>query len=305
MNISICIPTLMRPVMLGRLLGSLTALDTGGAAVHVVVVDNDPSGSAEPTVRRFESLIPNLVYQVEPRRGLAAARNRLVAIAASLGSDYLIFVDDDEWVEPSWLLSFVRLAAAGRADVLRGPVYPEYDEGMPPWIIASKFFGGPEYPTGTPLRMTDTCNTMIRLDWLCKFDGPFDPRFDLMGGEDTHFFERIHRLDARFVWCAEAIAHERVPLSRGKVGWIIKRAFRVGVSYSQCVLMLDGAIHRRLFRTARAIARIGQGVLFLVPSLFLGRAALVRSLWFCARGVGGILGIMNYSYSEYKQIHGY
>jgi len=69
--------------------------------------------------------------------------------------------------------------------------------------------------------------------------------------------------------------------------------------------MLDGAIHRRLFRTARAIARIGQGVLFLVPSLFLGRAALVRSLWFCARGVGGILGIMNYSYSEYKQIHGY
>ena len=282
MVISICIPTLMRPVMLGRLLDSLVALDTGGAAVHVVVVDNDPSGSAEPTVRRFESLIPNLVYQVEPRRGLATARNRLVAIAASLGSDYLIFVDDDEWVEPSWLLSFVRLAAACRADVLRGPVYPEYEEGTPPWIIASKFFDPPEYPTGTPLRMTGTGNTMIRLDWLCKFDGPFDPRFDLMGGEDTHFFERIHRLGARFVWCAEAIAHERVPLSRCKVGWIIKRAFRIGVTYSQFVLMLDGAIHRRLFRTARAIARIGQGVLFLVPSLFLGRAALVRSLWFCA-----------------------
>ena len=69
MIISICIPTYMRPIMLGRLLGSLAALDTGGAAVHVVVVDNDPSGSAEPTVRRFESLIPNLVYQVEPRRG--------------------------------------------------------------------------------------------------------------------------------------------------------------------------------------------------------------------------------------------
>ena len=153
MIISICIPTLLRPVMLGRLLGSLVALDTGGAAVHVVVVDNDPSGSAEPTVRRFESLIPNLVYQVEPRRGLATARNRLVAIAASLGSDYLIFVDDDEWVEPSWLLSFVGLAAAGRADVLRGPVYAEYDEGTPPWIIASKFFDPPEYPTGTPIRI--------------------------------------------------------------------------------------------------------------------------------------------------------
>ena len=172
-----------RPVLLGRLLGSLATLDTGGAAVHVVVVDNDPSGSAEPTVRRFGPLIPDLVYQVEPRRGLAAARNRLVAIAASLGSDYLIFVDDDEWVEPSWLSSFVRLAAAGRADVLRGPIYPEYDEGTPAWIIASKLFDRPEYPTGSPLRMPcGTGNTMIRLDWLCKFDGPFDPRFDLMGG---------------------------------------------------------------------------------------------------------------------------
>ena len=101
----------------------------------------------------------------------------------------------------------------------------------------------------------------------------------------------------------EAIAHERVPLSRGKAGWIIKREFRVGVSYSQCVLMLDGAIHRRLLRTARAIARIGQGVLSLVPSLFLGRAALIRSLSLCARGVGGILGIMNYRYLEYNDIH--
>ncbi len=305
MNISICIPTLMRPVMLGRLLGSLAALDTGGAAVHVVVVDNDPSGSAEPTVRRFESLIPNLVYQVEPRRGLATARNRLVAIAASLGSDYLIFVDDDQWVESSWLLRLVSLAAADRADVLKGPVYSEFDEGIPPWIIASKLFNSPEYPTGTPLRTFATGNTMIRLDWLCKFDGPFDPWFDLMGGEDTHFFERIHRLGARCISCAEAIAHEQVPLSRGKVGWIIKRAFRFGVSDSHCVLMLDRAIHRRLFRTARAIPRIGKGVLFLVLSLFLGRAALVRSLWFCARGVGGILGIMNYRYFEYKQTHGY
>ena len=236
---------------------------------------------------------------------MATARNRLVAIAASLGSDYLIFVDDDEWVEPSWLLSFVWLAAAGRADVLRGPVYPEYDEGTPPWIIAAKFFDPPEYPTGTPVRKRyGTGNTMIPLAWLCKFEGPFHPRFDLTGGEDLHFFERIHRLGACDVWCAEAIAHERVPLSRCKVGWIIKRAFRLGVSYSHCVLMLDRAIHRRLFRTARAIARIGHGVLFLVPSLFLGRAALTRSLCFCALGVGGILGMMNYRYCEYKQTHG-
>ena len=78
-------------------------------------------------------------------------------------------MDDDEWVEPAWLLSFVRLAAAGRADVLRGPRDPEYDEGTPPWIIASKFFDPPEYPTGTLIWEPGTGNTTIRLDWLCKF----------------------------------------------------------------------------------------------------------------------------------------
>ena len=199
----------------GALLGSLTALDTGGATVRVVV-NNDPSGSAEPTVRRFESLIPNLVYQVEPRRGLATARNRVVAIAASLGSDYLIFVDDDDWVEPSWLLSFVWLAAAGRADILRGPVYPEYDKGTPPWIIAAKFFDPPEHPTGTLIRITGTGNTLIPLAWLCKFDGPFDPWFDLTGGEDWHFFERIHRLGARIVWCARGDRPRADPVEPGQ-----------------------------------------------------------------------------------------
>ena len=159
---SSCSPAAGRRALHGRPRGN-SGLDFGPAPGLVLVGGLGPALGRDDRVARHQDRTTPLGHHPQ---------------GIDSGTLYLIFVDDDEWVEPAWLLSFVRLAAAGRADVLRGPVYPEFDEGIPPWIITSKLFDSP----------------VIRLAWLCKFDGPFDPWFDLMGGEDTHFFERTHRL---------------------------------------------------------------------------------------------------------------
>ena len=67
-TVAVCALTFRRPHGLDALLASLAALDHPGGAcdVKVVIVDNDPDGSAEPVVDRWRHEFPwELVYVVE------------------------------------------------------------------------------------------------------------------------------------------------------------------------------------------------------------------------------------------------
>src|SRR5262249_37183933 len=61
-SVTVCIPTFRRRDSLARLLESLARIQTGGAEVTVVVVDNDAEGSARTTVAAFSGSLPGLVY---------------------------------------------------------------------------------------------------------------------------------------------------------------------------------------------------------------------------------------------------
>lgn len=303
-SVAVCIPTYRRPEFLADLLQSVAGLDVGGLDVRVVVVDNDAAGSAEPIVRRFAPLLPAVTYVVEPSRGLAAVRNRLVAIAARLGVDYLAFVDDDELVEPDWLRRLVRTARERNADAVSGVVLPRYDDGVPPWITAGNFFHWPRHPTGEAAPIDNTGNLLLSLACLDGLDGPFDRRFDLTGSEDRHLLERLARGGARMVWCDEAIVHERIPLSRANARWLLRRAYRGGTTFSAIAAEFEPGPLRRLERVGRALARAGYGLATLPPALPRGRAASVRALCHVASGLGGVLGVAGVAYREYEQVHG-
>lgn len=303
-SVAVCVPTYRRPEFLERLLVSLTALDRGGLDVRVVVVDNDAAGSAAPIVRRFAGRLPGLTYEVEPSRGLATVRNRLVAVAARLGVEYVAFVDDDEWVEPGWLVGLVRTARERGADAVGGPVLPEYDDGTPRWVVFGGFFDRPRRRTGQAVRLDATSNLLLKRVWLDRLDGPFDRRLDLTGGEDHQLLERLHRLGARMIWCDEAVVHERIPRSRATVGWLVRRAFRGGVGYSEWSGALDPGPGPKVRRVGRTVVRAAWGLVSLPPSLLMGRAATVRALCHGARGIGGVLGVFGLSYREYGRVHG-
>src|SRR5687767_1764078 len=65
----------------------------------LIVVDNDPDQSARSVVSQIGS--PLVHYVVEPRVGIAAARNSALDAAKSSGA--IVFIDDDEVPQLGWL----------------------------------------------------------------------------------------------------------------------------------------------------------------------------------------------------------
>src|SRR4051794_3771547 len=104
-TVLVAIATYRRPGELARLLTSLKGTGELDALVHVLVVDNDAAGSARSVVVQSPT---TATYVVEPQPGIAAARNR--ALDEAEGYDAIIFVDDDEWVDESWLAELLAYA---------------------------------------------------------------------------------------------------------------------------------------------------------------------------------------------------
>src|SRR3954465_14913744 len=106
MLLTVAIPTFRRPGMLAECLDSVMSQLRDGT--EILVVDNDPGGSARTLVEGYAD--PRLRYAHEPRPGVAQARNRAVSDSAGR---YLAFIDDDEIAHPGWLDALVRHAERG------------------------------------------------------------------------------------------------------------------------------------------------------------------------------------------------
>jgi succinoglycan biosynthesis protein ExoM len=135
--VAVTVPTFHRPAQLARLLAVVgaQAASTPGIRTTIIVVDNDPAGSAAGAAHAAGAL-----HVIEPARGLAAVRNAALDAATAAGADALVFIDDDEIPDDGWLAALVAPWAAGRADAVSGEVHSVFEEGVDPWIIAGGFF---------------------------------------------------------------------------------------------------------------------------------------------------------------------
>ena len=123
-TIAIGIVTFRRPTLLGGLLDELAGrLPPAGADAFVVVVDNDPEGSAEAVAgaRRAAFPVP-LRYRREVLPGVSFARN--AALAEADLADLVAFIDDDMRPAPGWLEALVAAQRATGAAAVTGPVEP-------------------------------------------------------------------------------------------------------------------------------------------------------------------------------------
>lgn len=90
--------TIGREAMLARSLHSLSHMHCSD--YEIIVVDNAPSSRTREIVEAAASPVP-VRYVVEPRPGLAVARN--TGVAAATDADYVAFTDDDVLVDERWL----------------------------------------------------------------------------------------------------------------------------------------------------------------------------------------------------------
>jgi glycosyltransferase involved in cell wall biosynthesis len=303
-RIAVCALTLGRPVGLATLLAGLAELEVpDGVEVVVVIVDNDPEGSAREVVDAWRSRLPfETTFVVEPRRGIPFARN--TAVATADGADFVAFIDDDEVPDPRWLAELLRVQRATGSAVVASPVVPRFEEPPPAWIVAGGFFEKRRFADGGPAPFATTSSVLIARRAFPPGIQPFNEKMALTGGTDTHFFMRAQLQGHAISWADKAPVTETIPATRANLRWLLRRQYRRGLVLTMSMLDLRGSPVRRLRRVLNGLVNLGQGLGLVVLGSVKGRITIVRGLqrlWF---GAGLLAGLAGARYEEYRTIHG-
>ena len=298
-RVLIAIPTCKRPKSLARLLDAIAALRTS-ADISVLVVDND--AEARQGFRLCRHLAPDyrwpLKAVIEPQRGIAAARNRLVSEALRSEAHFIAMIDDDEWPGPNWIAHFLETQKQTGADILQGSILFVRDRA------GSRAVPDICHATGLVDMLQGAGNLLIRRQVLEQTSTPwFDPAFGLTGGEDLDFFVRLKRAGYRFGWANEAVVFGRETALRRGLGWTVRRAYSNGNSDMRVLLK-----HRQgiLPLVRESLKIIGALLLSLPLALILGFSPNHRSrpLVMFMRAVGKLTAMIGLRYNEYALVHG-
>jgi len=282
---TIVIPSYRRPDDLARAIDSVLAQQGVDEPCEILVVDNDPHGSAAPVAERLAAVSAFPIrYVLEQRPGISHARNTGVAHAAGR---YLAFLDDDEIVGPDWLVHMRDTLRRFEADAVVGAVLPHFPEGVA--IDAYRrhaYTRDARAPTGTPLLRWNIGNSLF--DKARCFIGPepFLLKLGRTGGEDTVFIRQMTRRGCKMVWCAEAPAWETVPAERLEPDYLLRRAFRGAQTTTfVCTTVQPRELGRALRFMAVGCAQV---VLYGPAALALKAARHDRWLPMMAQAVGGL-----------------
>lgn len=267
-DVSICAVTFRRPRGLARLIDSLARQKLpAGLVVEVVLVDNDPEGSAfrAPDRATHAGSLP-IRWRHEPAGDIARARNRCVEAARGR---WIAFVDDDESAHEIWIAAYAWLAERVEADGFFGPVLPRLEVERDSWLDLETFYADPRHRTGTTLGIAGayTANAFLRRALLREV--PFDPAFGRTLGEDTDCFLRALERGAHFVWCDEACVDEFIPAERHTPGYLTHRAFEGASAWEH----IRGSRRRApgARRGLEALARILAAAVWLPIACLAGR----------------------------------
>ncbi|HEY2112539.1 MAG TPA: glycosyltransferase family 2 protein [Dongiaceae bacterium] len=288
-DVSIIIPTFRRPALLRAAIASLLAQQRLDASAEILVIDNDPAGSAAGVVTE---LAPGagmeLRYLCEPRPGISHARN--AGVVASRGF-YVAFLDDDEVASPLWLASLLTTMRDHVTDIVVGPVRPCFPAGIAISAYAKRIYErDARTPTGQVIDWWGIGNSLLRRDRCLAAAVPFDPRFGLSGGEDTIFLARLRERGRLLVWCAEAVVTEDIPVDKLAPAYLLRRAFRSGQTTAFLPSALAhprwGAVLRWMLIGAAQVCVYGT---WSIALWLFGRDAWLGAMAKAASGLGKVM----------------
>jgi succinoglycan biosynthesis protein ExoM len=299
-DVSVCIATFRRPERLRLLLDDLAA--QRNLPCEVVVVDNDAAGSARVPVATFRGHASFPVsYAIEPVRGIARARNRLVQLARG---EWLAFLDDDERVPVDWLAQMTCAAQKSGADGILGPVIAQLPDDSPRWLYAGKFYDFPRRATGAtvPRNWLRFGNVLLRGTRVRAEPGPFDERYGLATGEDGDLLLRLIDHGARIEWCDEAVVYEPIERARMSMHWLLQRSYSRGQEFGRKTLQHRYGPRRGLSRPlflAAALIKMVIATVLAVGTAPFARHRGARWLMRSAANLGKLTAFLNWRYCEY------
>ena len=306
MLISVCAITYKRPHGLRLLLEGLnkqTFEKMVRPEIEVIVVDNDTSGLADQICAEVGSKFQwKLKTGVESQRGITYARNKSVSMV-SQDAKFVAIIDDDEIPDPSWLENLLLVQKEYSSNIVTGPVIPRFEEPqVSNWIVKGKFFEAPRYQTGEQRPVAFTNNVLVEAEILRKLNPVFDNRFAIAGGSDSYLFITLDKAGYKITWADNAIVYDVITKSRTNPKWILFRGYRTWSNHSSHEKELYPSFSVQSLRIFKGFGLIAIGALRLLPSLLFGKAAVVTSMLYIARGMGTLGGLLGLYYQEYKNI---
>jgi GT2 family glycosyltransferase len=308
--IVVIIPTFRRPDGLRRTLEGLAEIRSD-KSVTVLVADNDAAEHAGCTLVKTLAVsgyrFPLYSFVVH-ERGVAHIRNALVNAAIALPHIYAIaFIDDDEIPDPGWLEALLAMQACTGADAVGGTMLPSFPSDAPAWAHSLEIYRQ-EALDGAVGMLWGTCNLLLMRSVIERLAPPyFNPAFGLSGGEDVEFFHRLKAAGCTFAWASKSKVYESVPPNRLKLGWIIRRSFRIGNTNARTQLSWRygrlGPLQIVLKACARILAAGAVNLPYLLaPSRPRRALGLTRFLAIVARSLGELGALMGLKYLEYDAV---
>lgn len=269
--------------------------------VWISIVDNDIDRSAEEISSTFKDLTekPFFVdYHHYPVKGLSNVRNELLKRALARNPDFIIFVDDDEYVSIQWLNELVGKMTENNIDLAMGPVISKFEDDVPESI--SCWFKGQLYDNFRKCSpdTVSTANLILNARTLSERKIWFDERFNATGAEDSYFGKQLMRKGARCMWIPGAVVYETVLKERSNIHWLVRRYFNGANNYTY-ILRIDRQYAHLAIKILSSFVDIITGIV-AAPVLLLPLRKKYWGVLKFSEGIGVIAGLLSIKYYEYK-----
>lgn len=259
MEVSIIISTFNRSSNLNDCLQHLEdQKNTEHFAWEALVVDNNSTDDTKKVTETLKKKLSiNIRYVFESNQGLSYARNCGIDESAA---EYVIFIDDDIRVTPSWLAAIHHRFVAEDCDAVGGIIHVESPEFLPAWITenmygflghrdfgehAFKMNGIDQFPFGGNMAVRRSVAASLNgFDTRMGRKGEGKKREELFKGEETDFFHRLAKTDCTLWYEPDAIVlHKILPYQLRKNFF---RTLHYNAGYQKS--MLDASTLQRHFQ---------------------------------------------------------
>lgn len=296
-RIAVYAGTYKRPEPLVAMLESIlvaAATVTDRAEVAMIVVDDNPDGSAQSIVSAFEGRFEQGIHYFHVGQGnISLVRNVGLEQGVKHG-DWVAMTDDDCEVDPQWLKALLDVQARTNADAVTGTCRLRVPVGSPAWLSEQPFFedGRVSQVDGAAMSIAATNNSMVRSQWL--LDHPsvrFDPELGVLGGEDMVFFGTAQRAGLRIHFAEAAVVFGNESKERATFRYRLKTSYWLGNTICVTNLKLRTATRPRLF--VRGVRSLGRSIIRPVSRLVDKQPAQWRyAATMLTQSVGIILGAL-------------
>jgi len=282
--------------------------------VTFLVIENDTEERSKNLIQTLRPAFKNcdLVYALETEPGIPFARNRAATESIEIGSDLLLFVDDDEEVPRDWLQKIIQGYRNSEAKLIGAPLRARRPEENITFLQKLMFtnlksrYRKKERRASRKASLKGTTGvTIVTNNWLAEtslfseHNIWFDESMRHTGGTDSKFYAEVIAKGLQTAWVQGAHAYETIPPER--LSFLYQYGRARDQSNTNFRRKNNGTVRLNLIvLTSILIKLIAVIGLILTLPITAGRTlmTLARALGWIAGRIGAIAGSKSTLYSS-------